>query len=57
MFFISKAKNFFIKLRQALIKASILNHFNPKCCIKIEMDVSGHAIDVIFSQLTEDDLG
>ncbi len=35
----------------------ILNHFDPKCHIQIETDVSGYSIGEILSQLTLDDSG
>ena len=57
MFFTSEAKKPFIKLRQAFVEAPILNHFDSKCHIQIEIDVSGYAIGGIFSQLTLNDLG
>ena len=39
------------------VEAPILNHFDPKHHIQIEMDVLGYAICRILSQLTADDLG
>ena len=46
----------FTKFRQAFIKVPILYHFNPERFIRVEKDVSGYAIDAVFSQLTLDDL-
>ena len=57
LFLISGAKKVFTKLRQAFIKALILNYFNPEYYIQIEIDASSYAINRIFSQLTSDDLG
>ncbi len=56
-FFISKAKKAFTELRQAFVKAPILNHFDPGRNIRIETDASSYAIGGILSQLTSDDLG
>ena len=50
-----KAKLAFTELRQVFFKASILHHFDLKRHIKVETDVSGYAIDGVFSQLTSDD--
>ncbi len=44
-------------MKQAFIKASILNHFGPKHHIQIKMDVSGYVFCGILNQLTLDDLG
>ena len=57
MFLIPKAGKFFTKLRQAFVEASILNHFDPKRYIQIEMDTFGYIIGRVFSQLISDDLG
>ena len=57
MFFITNARKAFAKLRQALIEAPILNHFDPERHIQIEIDTSGYAIGGILSELTLDDLG
>ena len=57
LFLTSGARKTFIKLKQAFIKASILNRFDPERHIQIETDVLGYAIGRIFSQLTSDDLG
>ncbi len=56
-FLISKARKAFTKLRQAFIKALILNHFDPEHHIQIKTDASGYVIDRNLSQLTSDDLG
>ena len=56
-FFIPRAKLVFIKLRQAFFKTPILQHFDPKHYIQIEMDVSGYAIGGVLSQLILDNLG
>ncbi len=56
MFLTPKARKTFTKLRQAFVKAPILNHFDPECHIQIETDASGYAICGIFNQLTLDDL-
>ena len=52
-----KARLAFIQLRKVFTKASILQHFNSKCHIRIEIDASGYAIGRILSQLTLDNLG
>ena len=57
MFLTPKARKAFIKLRQAFVKALILNHFNSKRHIRIETDASDYTIGGILSQLTLDDLG
>ena len=49
LFFTSKAKKAFIKLRQAFIKAPILNHFDSKRFIKIVTNTFNYAISEIFS--------
>ena len=51
------AKQAFTQLKQAFTKAPILQHFDPKCHIRIETDVSGYAIGGVLSQLTLDNLG
>ena len=48
-FFISGAKLAFTELRQAFFKAPILYYFDLKHHIRIEIDVSGYAIDELFS--------
>ncbi len=57
LFLITDTKRVFIKMRQAFVKALILNHFNPEHQIRIETDASGYAICGILNQLTFDDLG
>ncbi len=57
LFLTTDARRAFTKLRQAFVKAPILNHFNPECHIQIETDAFGYAIGRILSQLTSDDLG
>ncbi len=44
-------------MRQAFVKAPILNHFDPEHYIRIETNVSSYTISGILSQLTSDDLG
>ena len=56
MFFITDIKKAFTKLRQAIIEAPILNHFDPKLHIQIETYASSYAIGAVFSQLTSDNL-
>ncbi len=56
MFFTSRDKQVFTKLRQVFIEVSILNYSNPKRYIYFERDVSGYIIGRIFSQLTLDNL-
>ena len=51
------AKQAFTQLRQGITKALILQHFDPKCHIRMETDVSGYAIGGVLSQLTLDNLG
>ena len=48
-FLISEAKLIFLRLRQAFTKAPILYYFDLECYIRIEIDVSGYAIDDILS--------
>ena len=50
-------KQGFTQLRQAFIKASIFQHFDPECYIQIEIDASSYAVDRVLSQLTLDNLG
>ncbi len=54
-FFTADARRAFTKLRQAFLKASILNHFDPERYIRIETDTSSYTISGILSQLTLDD--
>ena len=56
-FFIPRAKLAFTELRQVFFKTPIFYHFDPKCHIQIETDISSYAISRVFSQLTLDDLG
>ena len=51
-----KAKKAFNRLKQAFIEAPILQHFNPKYHIRIEIDVSGYTIEGVLSQLTPNQL-
>ncbi len=44
-------------MRQAFLKAPILNHFDPERHIRIETDASGYAIGGVLSQLTSDNSG
>ena len=55
-FLTSRARMAFTKLRQAFIKAPILYHFDSKCHIWVETDMSSYAIDWVLSELTLDDL-
>ena len=48
----SKARFAFTQLKKAFIKAPILQHFDPECHIRIEIDVSGYVIGGVLSQLT-----
>ncbi len=57
MFLTSEVRKAFTKLRQAFVKASILNHFDLERHIRIETDASDYAISGVLSQLTSDDLG
>ncbi len=57
MFLIPRARKAFIKLKQAFVKAPILNHFDLERHIQIEIDVSGYTIGEILRQMTLDDLG
>ena len=56
LFLTSEAKKVFTKLRQAFVKAPILNHFDLERHIRIEMDATCYAIGGILSQLTSDNL-
>ena len=51
-FLISETRKVFNYLKQAFIKASILQHFDLKCHIYIEIDIWGYAIKRVLSQLT-----
>ena len=46
------ARQAFTQLRQAFIKALILQHFDPKRHIRIKTDPYSYAIDDIHSQIT-----
>ena len=48
------ARRAFTQLRQVFTKASILQHFDPKCHIRIETDVSSYAIGGVLSQMTSE---
>ncbi len=56
LFLIAEARKAFTQLKQAFVKTPILNHFDPECYIRIEMDTFGYGIGGILSQLTSDDL-
>ena len=43
-------------MKQAFVEVPILNYFDSKRHIQIEINVSGYAISGIFSQLNLDDL-
>ena len=47
----------FVKLKKAFIKIPIFRHFDPECYIRIESNVSGHAIVGVLNQLTLENLG
>ena len=49
IFLTFNTKKVFNYLRQAFIKASILQHFDSKYYIQIQIDTSGYAIDGVFS--------
>ena len=49
-----EAKKTFIHLWKPFTKALILRHFDLKCHIWIETDVSSYAIGRVFSQMTLD---
>ena len=44
----------FNQLRQAFTKAPILRHFDPKCHVRNETDISSYTIGGVLSQLTSD---
>ena len=46
------ARQTFTQLRQALIRAPILRHFDPECYIQVKTDTSSYTIDGILSQMT-----
>lgn len=55
-FLTSKAGIFFTQLRQAFIKSSILQYFDPKCPIQIKSDISNYIINEVLIQLTFDQI-
>ncbi len=57
LFLIFEVRKAFTELKQAFVKAPILNHFDPERYIRIETDAFGYAIGGIFSQLTLDNSG
>ena len=50
------AKKVFNQLRQAFIKAPIVQHFDPECHIRIKIDTLSNTIGKVLSQLTFDHL-
>ena len=52
-YLIPNTRQTFTQLRQAFTKASILQHFDLKCHVRIETDASGYAIGNMLSQLTD----
>ena len=48
------AKEIFNQLRQVFIKALILQYFDPKCYIWIEINISGYTMRRVLRQLTID---
>ena len=48
LFLIFRARKAFTHLMQAFIEAPILNHFDPKHHIQIEIDISGYVVDGIL---------
>ena len=56
MFLTIDTKKTFIELKQTFVKALILNYFDLKHYIQIEMDTLSYTISKIFSQLTSDNL-
>ena len=55
-FLTSGARKAFNQLRQVIIKAPILQHFDPECHIRIDIDALGYVIRRVLSQLTSDHL-
>ena len=51
-FLTSEARSAFNRLRLAFTEASILQHFDPECHIRIETDASCYVIGGMLSQLT-----
>ena len=54
IFLISNAKKAFNYLKQAFIKASILEHFDLKSYIWIKINISGYIIGGVLNQLNLD---
>ena len=48
-----EARLAFIKLRKTFTKGLIFQHFDLKCHIRIEINVSGYAISGVLSQLID----
>ena len=44
IFFISRNKKIFTKLKQTFVEAWVLNYFDPKYNIQIEKDIFGYII-------------
>lgn len=55
-FFSLRARLAFTKLRQAFIKAHILDSFDPEYHIWVETDVSDYIISEVLSHLTLENL-
>ena len=49
LFFTSRIKKAFIKLKQVFIKVLILNYFDLECHNQIETDLSSYAIGKVFN--------
>ena len=54
MFLTFNTKEAFNRLKQAFIKAPILQHFDPECYIRIETNTSGYSVGGVLSRLTSD---
>ena len=54
MFLTPDARKAFNHLKQAFIKTPILQHFDPKCHIRIESNALSYAIGGMLSQLSND---
>ena len=52
-YLIPNTRQAFTQLRQTFTKALILRHFDPKCHIWIETDLSGYAMSGLLSQLID----
>ena len=48
-FLIPGAKKVFNQLRQVFPKALILQHFDPECHIRIEINTSGYVIEGVLN--------